>query len=101
MLYSTANSLPDREGARPQTVTVHMRSTLLTAEKRAWFLSSVAGKDLAIAEMQYDSRTSSWQPKNFRWDKATPNFMTTVVSTLETVSTHHTHTQTHTHNALL
>ena len=85
MLYSTANAMPERVGQRPETVTVHMRSTLLTPEKRTWFLSQVAGKDLAIAEMQYDPRTSSWQPKNFRWDKSTPNFMTTVVSTLETI----------------
>lgn len=85
MLYSTANAMPERAGQRPESVTVHMRSTLLTPEKRAWFLSSVHGKDSAIAEMQYDSKTSSWQPKNFRWDKSTPNFMTTVISTLETI----------------
>jgi len=85
VLYSTANSLPEEKGARSQTVTVHMRSTRLTPEKRAWFLAGVSGKEGAIVEMQYDSQTSSWQPKNFRWDKATPNFMTTVLSTMETI----------------
>jgi hypothetical protein len=89
MLYSTASMLPEQGGrgggGGGPTATVHMRSTVLTPEKRAFFLNSVAGKETAIAEMQYDARTSSWQPKNFRWDKSSPNFMTTVIATLETI----------------
>ena len=85
MLYSMGSALSDREGARPPTVMVHMRSTHLTPEKRAWFVQSVAGKESAIVEMQYEARSGSWQPKNFRWDKSAPNFMTTVIGTLETV----------------
>jgi len=87
MLYATASVLSEggRGGGGGPTATVHMRSTQLTPEKRDFFLRSVAGKDLAIAEMQYDPSSSSWQPKNFRWDKSSPNFMTTVVATMETI----------------
>jgi len=88
MLYATASVLSEggrSGGGSGPTATVHMRSTQLTPEKRDFFLRSVAGKDQAIAEMQYDPSSSSWQPKNFRWDKSSPNFMTTVVATLETI----------------
>lgn len=86
MLYSTANQMPrDSDNQKGSTVTVHVRSVLLTPAKRDWFMREVAGKSTAIVEMQYDAKTSSWSPKLFRWDKSAPNFMTTVIGTLETV----------------
>lgn len=95
MLYSMGSALSEREGVRPPTTMVHMRSTHLTPEKRAWFVASVAGKESAIVEMQYESRSGNWQPKNFRWDKSAPNFMTTVIGTLETVRQMHWLAATH------
>lgn len=83
MLYSNASQLSD--GPKGPTVSIHVRSAVLTPEKRAWFLREVQGKTTAIAEMQYDARTSAWTPKLFRWDKSSPNFMTTVMGTLETI----------------
>lgn len=86
MLYSTANQMPrDSDSQKGSTVTVHVRSVLLTPAKRDWFMREVAGKSTAIVEMQYDAKMSSWSPKLFRWDKSAPNFMTTVIGTLETV----------------
>jgi hypothetical protein len=95
-LYSTANALAEREGPgqRAQTIMVHVRSTQLTTAKKHFFLRDITEQerkhggrriDTAIVEMQYDAGTSSWQPKNFRWDKSAPNFLTTVVATMEAI----------------
>jgi mRNA guanylyltransferase len=85
MLYSSANLASEREGQKPQTVIVHVRSSTLHPEKKRWLIGEVVGKQQAIVEMAYEIHSSSWQPKLFRWDKSSPNFMTTVIGTLETV----------------
>jgi mRNA guanylyltransferase len=78
-LYANANA---HEGS---VVSVHVRSTRLTAEEHAWFLTQVGTRMHAIVEMRYDEVESRWRPKLFRPDKHTPNFLTTVVATLETI----------------
>lgn len=81
MMYSSATDADKR------TVLVHSRSTTLSAERRSWLLSTIAERKATnvIVEMQYVRGSSSWVPIKFRWDKATPNHMTTVVATMETI----------------
>jgi len=110
MLFSSANLLSEHTviggtgREKPETVLVHARSSMLRDERRQWFQSNVidkvasmssgAGRQSAhhnpsrngvVVEMSYERDSSSWQPKLVRWDKSLPNFLTTVIGTMETI----------------
>eukprot|EP00455_Lapot_gusevi_P054196 TRINITY_DN8638_c0_g1_i4.p1 TRINITY_DN8638_c0_g1~~TRINITY_DN8638_c0_g1_i4.p1 ORF type:complete len:382 (-),score=64.41 TRINITY_DN8638_c0_g1_i4:132-1277(-) len=69
------------------------RSIPISEATKNWLLQSIEslpsqdrrGPDSAVVECAYDPENSEWKVKKIRPDKATANFITTVIQTLESI----------------
>ena len=84
-LYTQANTLDYNHNTSDRASDVLMRSTAVSNESQQKLNQLLGNSSDAIIEFSYNSKTGEWIPHNRRTDKNSPNFITTVISTLETI----------------